>query len=466
MSRCCTSLCLTLLLLLVPLSPSQAQLPDIEGWEEWNAASEPRFPGEAWLAYATPEDAGFSSEGIAAAKRVSKATGSAAVMVVYDGAVLAQWGAVSRRFKCHSIRKSLLSALYGIAVANDAVDIDASIGSVGIDDDRALTESEKTAKISDLLKSRSGVYLPAAYETRSMKDARPTRGSYEPGTHWYYNNWDFNVLATIYNRKTAGDVFEAFQTHLAEPLQMQDFDLRHTYYHLEPRNSRHPAYPFRMSARDLARFGLLYLNEGRWGSEQIVPAEWVRESTQAYSKHTYGGYGYMWWTTRGLLKDLGAYLASGYGGHQVYVVPGARLVVVHRANTYGSKRIEPRSIWNIVMQVLKARTGSPKANPSLVPLPAPPPRDPGFPLTKEQSAALIGTYQQKKGTARVFLTEDRLEIESPHYGRFFLHPRSPTEFLVEDAELRLEFDLDSRGQAGSLRIWFEPDDPFKMVRMQ
>ena len=66
MSRRCSTFCLTLLLLFGPLSPSQAQLPNIEGWEEWNAAAEPRFPGEDWMAYATPEEAGFSAEGLAA----------------------------------------------------------------------------------------------------------------------------------------------------------------------------------------------------------------------------------------------------------------------------------------------------------------------------------------------------------------------------------------------------------------
>jgi CubicO group peptidase (beta-lactamase class C family) len=129
---------------------------------------------------------------------------------------------------CHSIRKSLLSALYGIAVEKGDIDIDETIGSIGIDDTSPLTETEKSARVSDLLKARSGVYLPAAYETSSMKEDRPQRGSHEPGTHWYCNNWDFNTLATIYNRKTSNDLFKAFENQIAVPTQMQDFELRET----------------------------------------------------------------------------------------------------------------------------------------------------------------------------------------------------------------------------------------------
>jgi CubicO group peptidase (beta-lactamase class C family) len=216
-------------------------------------------------------------------RNLSEAIGSAAVLIIYDGVVLAEWGEVERRFRCHSLRKSILSALYGVAVERGQIDLDENLGALGIDDDIALTAEEKTAKISDLLKARSGVYLPAAYETKRMSESRPKRGSQKPGRHWYYNNWDFNALATIYNRKTRGDLFKAFKSQFAEPLQMQDFDLRHTYYHLEAHNSRHPAYPFRMSARDLARFGLLFLNEGAWNGHRFFSADWVRESTKAYS---------------------------------------------------------------------------------------------------------------------------------------------------------------------------------------
>jgi CubicO group peptidase (beta-lactamase class C family) len=102
--------------------------------------------------------------------------------------------------------------------------------------------------------------------------------------------------------------------------------------------SVYPAYPFRMSARDLARFGLLYLRKGRWQDREIVPARWVEESTQAYSHSEAGpGYGYLWWTAPlnggfAPLVDLpkGTFWAAGVGGQYAFVIPQHDLVVVRR----------------------------------------------------------------------------------------------------------------------------------------
>ena len=93
-----------------------------------------------------------------------------------------------------------------------------------------------------------------------------------------------------------------------------------------------------MTARDLARVGLLYLREGLWGSGHLVPVEWVRESTFPHSDLGGGrGYGYLWWTAAaqapGDSMSINApmFYASGFGGQYIVVVPALDLVVVHRA---------------------------------------------------------------------------------------------------------------------------------------
>ncbi|MEM7564559.1 MAG: serine hydrolase, partial [Pseudomonadota bacterium] len=313
---------------------SDAQDYASENWGEWNAVAPEIFPGTTWMKYQSPEEAGWSSEKLAKARHWFDEADSAALMVIYNGAVLLQWGDTQRRYKNHSVRKSLLSALYGNAVGTGEIRLDATLDSLGINDDLPLTETEKTATVSDLLKSRSGIYIPAAYESRSMAESRPERGSNKPGEYWYYNNWDFNVLGSIYRQQTSTDVFEAFDHLIARPLQMQDYEQRHGYYHLEAWHSRHPAYPFRMSARDLARFGYLYLKQGRWADQQVIPKAWVAQSTKAYSYEYSTGYGYMWWTIKEntTLGRLGTYWAAGYGGQWIYVIPAANLVVVHRAD--------------------------------------------------------------------------------------------------------------------------------------
>lgn len=427
----------------------------VEDWDQWASATDSVYPSSCWQRYETADQAGWSQQALAEAKRFSRKIGSAAVMVVFNGAVLAHWGQIERRFMCHSIRKSLLSALYGQAVSQSCINLDETLGSVSIDDDPPLTNIEKTARISDLLKSRSGVYLPAAYEAPNMRESRPARGSHVPGSHWYYNNWDFNVLGTVYNLKTGGDLFESFDRQLAKPMAMQDFLPRHGYYHLEPQSSTHPAYPFRMSARDLARFGLLYLCEGEWQGRQLIPSAWVHESTRAYSEGPrYGGYGYLWWIEGDAIGELGAYYAAGVG-HRIYVIPRAQLVIVHRADTYRNLRrpIPDEDLRSLVDKILRARNGPPVTQPKLIDIPESVRSSEGNVLTEAEMEALCGEYRWNRGPLIIQRDKTRLEIKSPRHGKFYLTPRSPSEFVIEDMEHRVEFDSDESGKATGLRFW-------------
>ncbi len=323
-----------------------------------------RFPGASWERIDAPEKLGWSPEKLMEAREYSASIGSAAVMIVEDGLVIDQWGETARKFNLHSIRKSILSALYGIYVHEGLIRLDKTLEELGIDDNEpSLTPAEKKATVLDLLKARSGVYHPALYETPSMKAMRPPRGSHAPGTFWYYNNWDFNVLGTIFERETKAKIFEAVKHRLAEPLEMQDYDPEDGQYFTGP-DSIHPAYPIRMTARDLARFGLLYLREGRWRDKPIVPREWIRQSLKPYSDAgDAGGYGYMWWIAAGgrhfpevKLKD-GAYSARGAGGHFLIVIPDCKLVVVHRVNTdLPGRSVGTGQVGRLLRLILDART--------------------------------------------------------------------------------------------------------------
>ena len=303
------------------------------------------YPGAAFET-TTPEAAGWSVEKLAQAKSWSQQIApTAAVMIIQHGLVVAEWGDTAVKSNLHSVRKSLLSALIGIAVDEHKIDLGATLGSLGIDDNApSLSPTEKTATVADLLKARSGVYHAALYETLGMARARPARGSHPPGSFWYYNNWDFNALGTIYEHATGDGIFNALQDKLARPLGMQDYQPGDGEY-FRGAESEHPAYPIRMSARDLARFALLYLHDGRWKDRQIVPSAWVRESTQSYSEafpavQTGYGYGYLWWI--GFPNNNGApmvnvppgtFAAMGAEGQYAFVIPAYDLVIVHRINS-------------------------------------------------------------------------------------------------------------------------------------
>jgi CubicO group peptidase (beta-lactamase class C family) len=78
-----------------------------------------------------------------------------------------------------------------------------TLAELGIDDEPpVLTSVERQATILDLLRARSGVYHDAARETPAMRSRRPLRGSHAPGSLFYYNNWDFNVLGAVFQKLT------------------------------------------------------------------------------------------------------------------------------------------------------------------------------------------------------------------------------------------------------------------------
>ncbi|PLP58229.1 amide hydrolase [Mesorhizobium loti] len=279
---------------------------------------------------ADPKTSGWSMQELQAVEGVSKALKPAAFLIVQDGKQIASWGDVTAKTNVASVRKSLLSALYGIAVSQGRIDLSKSLASLGIDDKApGLTDLEKTATVRDLLTARSGIYHPAAHETRDIKRKRPERGSHAPGSFWFYNNWDFNALGTIYRKLTGEDIFLSFETRIARPIGMEDYVPGDGRYATEAA-SEHPAYPFRLSARDAARFGQLYLNGGAWAGKQIVPAAWVKDSTTPYSwtKRGRQGYGYMWWVLPPEEWGPGAAYAAGFGGQVIAYVPARKLVVV------------------------------------------------------------------------------------------------------------------------------------------
>jgi CubicO group peptidase (beta-lactamase class C family) len=316
MRRTVTATLLTLVLLLRP------------------AAGADRFPGAEWD-HLPPSQSGWSESGLKAAQDWSQQIHSTAVMVVQRGVVVAEWGDTAKRTELASVRKSLLSALIGIAVAERKISLDSTLAELGIDDNApSLTDVEKQATVRMLLEARSGIYHEALYETPGMAARRPPRGSHLPGTFWYYNNWDFNALGTIYEHATGTGIYDALDRLIARPIGMQDYRPEDGKYFTGP-DSIHRAYPIRMSARDLARFALLYLNNGAWAGRQIVPADWVRESTQPYSHDDRNGwgYGYLWWTAgdAGQLPP-GSFFAWGAGGQFAFVVPANDLVVVSRVD--------------------------------------------------------------------------------------------------------------------------------------
>ena len=160
-----------------------------------------RIPGDAWMRFADPADAGFDPALLEAAHATWEGLPSSAFMVIADGAVVAAWGDVDRRFMCHSVRKSFLSALYGIYWDRGEIELNKTWPTWASTTSPArCSRPRSSARILDLLKARSGVFhtgrLRRAYRLAAPRAAR------DPGRYFAYNNWDFNTLATILEQET------------------------------------------------------------------------------------------------------------------------------------------------------------------------------------------------------------------------------------------------------------------------
>jgi CubicO group peptidase (beta-lactamase class C family) len=427
----------------------------------------PGSPSLPWKQYASPEEAGFDAAKLAKAHALAASSGSTAVVAVHEGKVLAAWGEVARRIELHSVRKSLVSALVGIYASEGKVRLDKTVGDTGIDDLAPLTDSEKMARLADLLMSKSGVYHPAAKETADVKKNRPARGSHAPGEFFWYNNWDFNTAGAILEKEAGIKLFEAFKERLADPAGMEDFRVSDGYEQYERTLSHFPAHAFRMSARDLARFGQVFATGGRAAEKQVVPPAWVKESTSPKTPVRPGtAYGFMWWAypKGGLGADYpeldryDKFAAIGSGGQLVLVVPEAGFVFVHLADTDYAAGVGGKAVWGIAEAILASKTGPAKSSPSLVDLRSEPfakslparRERVEVPVARKTLESYAGEYVLSTG-AKVSIRLYGGQLAGEMMGQEIdLFPESETRFFAKAAEVEIVFAKDDRGAVTGL----------------
>lgn len=293
---------------------------------------------------------GWSAQGLEEVRAAAREFNNDALMIVTNNQVVFRDGPIDKPIWIASMRKSVLSLLIGRAVAEGKIKLDTTIGQMGFDQKPPLTETETTATIRDLIMSRSGVYLPTAAETGFQKKYRPERGADKPGARWFYNNWDFNVAGAAFEKLSGEGIFDAVDSGLAKPLCMQDWrgPKRDGSYLRNKEAPEFRAYHMRFSTRDFARIGQMMLQQGQFAGTQVVPEDWIQESTAPLSDTsigsppgfyggTNGGYGYMWWvaakTASGEVPAIpvGSYMAAGAGGQRLTVIPAISTVIVWRS---------------------------------------------------------------------------------------------------------------------------------------
>ena len=275
-------------------------------------------------------------------------SGTSTLMIVTDGKIVKSLGDLDEPLRVHSVRKALLSAIVGqhIGKKPGQINLNSTLAELDINDNpNPLTSKQQQAKVLHLIKSLSGINHAAAGEAGLMEAEKDRRLGHEPnppGTVWAYNNWDYNTLTTIFEQETGITVYSAFKTGIAEPTGMQDFTRNSVSYEFERQISRHPKAGFKMSARDLARFGQLYLDRGKCNGRQIIPATWIDRIAADYTvtgdEGPRSAHGYLWWVpvdreSREFGIPAGSFWASGFCKQMVWIVPAWNSVIVHQFDT-------------------------------------------------------------------------------------------------------------------------------------
>jgi CubicO group peptidase (beta-lactamase class C family) len=325
------------------------------------------YPTAGWGRFATPESAGWSSAGLDSVRTRLEGMSTSGMMAVVGGRVLFEYGDTEVQSYLASVRKSVLSMLYGIYVHEGRVDLDRTLEQLGIDDIEGLTQYEKQATTRQLLQARSGVYHPAANAGDDLASA-PARGSQRPGEYYLYSNWDFNTLGTIFEQETGDDIYDAIDVHLAGPLNMQDWDRARQQKTGNLARSRHPAYHMHFSTRDMARIGYLMLREGEWNGIHVIPRAWVHESVTPHTPRTAmnperrregpWGYGYLWWIfdDPSLPPEYeGGYAGLGAVGQHILVLPKLDLVVAHKTVPGDGRSVSHTQFIDMVRLLVAAR---------------------------------------------------------------------------------------------------------------
>jgi hypothetical protein len=266
------------------------------------------------------------------------------IMILKNEKIVYEYGPTDKIMNTASIRKAIMSLLYGIAVHKGLIDIDKTLAELKIDEYTPLTTQEKSATIQDLLMAKSGIYLPAQGEHDNQITDRPKRGSYQPGSYFFMNNFDANALCTIFMKETGISIGKFMEEHLAKPLGMQDFSEDNVIigdpWFWPKKKSMHKQYYIYMSTRDLARIGAMVANSGRWNKKQVVPENWINESTTSFSNlkenhigyGRYDGFGYQWW----IASDSNSIWADGYGERFLIINPDKNLTLVEQNFTGNS----------------------------------------------------------------------------------------------------------------------------------
>ena len=228
-----------------------------------------------------------------------------------------------------SVAKSIIATLIGVALREGYIQ---SVDQKVVDFYPEYVTPNTDPRIRDMtlehvLTMTSGLDRETDYGEDWLESTLEQSVSSTPGQVFHYNDSAVHLLSGILTRTSHMTAIEFGNKYLFQPL-----GIPLPPWEADPQGNSVGGDGLALRPREMAKIGHLYLNQGFWDGSQLVPAEWVRETTH---KHTDADilnddYGYLWWVTT--VEGHAAYYAAGFGGQFIYVVPDLDLVVVMTGN--------------------------------------------------------------------------------------------------------------------------------------
>ena len=298
-----------------------------------------------------------------------KERGGPAGMILKNGYLVASWGDTKRVDMTFSVTKSYLSTVAGLAWEDRLIpDLDTPAGEVVWD---GTFEGEHNAKITwDHLLTQSSDWSGSLWGMNDWADRPPHEGGsddwkyrelHEPGSHYEYNDVRVNVLAYSLLQVWRKPLPMVLKERIMDPIGASSTwrwnGYEHSYTNVDGEQMQsvsgggHSGGGVFINTEDHARFGLLFMNQGRWQDEQVISPKWVDMVQQSSGANP--SYGYMWWLNKagssrhweGVPEDI--YYAAGFGGNYIVEDEANQLVIVTRW-------MQPSEMGSYVKQVRSA----------------------------------------------------------------------------------------------------------------
>lgn len=298
----------------------------------------------------------------------TKKRGGPAGMILKHGYVIARWGDTKRVDMTFSVTKSFLSTTAGLALDQGLISSTKDKASDYIWD--GTFGGEHNSKITwEHLLQQNSAWSGELWGGKDWADRPPREGGIddwkfekpkEPGTFMEYNDVRVNVLAYALTHVWRKPLPQVLKEHVMDRIGASTTWRWHGYDHawteidgLQMKSvtgGGHSGAGMFISTEDMARFGLLFLNDGKWKNEQIISQNWIQQAIKPSEPNV--NYGYMWWLNRkgdryweGLSKNI--YYAAGFGGNFIVVDKENDMVIVTRW-------LEPNKIGEFMTKLKEA----------------------------------------------------------------------------------------------------------------